>query len=52
MAVTGWQQGRVRVVVIDRPERANAIDLETARERSATFDDVERERREPEWRGR
>jgi enoyl-CoA hydratase/carnithine racemase len=30
MPVSGWQQGSVRVVVIDRPDRANAIDLETA----------------------
>lgn len=41
MGVTGRQEGRVRVVVIDRPERANAIDLETAEELAATFDALE-----------
>jgi crotonobetainyl-CoA hydratase len=41
MAVNWWQQGRVRVVVIDRPDRANAIDLDTSRELSAVFDAVE-----------
>jgi enoyl-CoA hydratase/carnithine racemase len=30
MPVSGWQQGGLRVVVIERPDRANAIDLETA----------------------
>ena len=38
MAVSGWQSGRVRVVVIDRPDRANAIDLETAEALAAAFD--------------
>jgi enoyl-CoA hydratase/carnithine racemase len=43
MPVSGWQQGRVRVVVIDRPDRANAIDLETAEALAATFDELERD---------
>jgi enoyl-CoA hydratase/carnithine racemase len=41
MAVSGWQHGRVRVVVIDRPERANAIDLATSEAPSGTFDALE-----------
>jgi enoyl-CoA hydratase/carnithine racemase len=41
MAVSDWQEGRVRVVVIDRPERANAIDLETGLALSAMFDALE-----------
>src|SRR5215203_2796279 len=43
MPVSGWQEGRVRVVVIDRPDRANAIDLETAEALAATFDELERD---------
>jgi enoyl-CoA hydratase len=41
MPVSGGQQGKVRVVVIDRPDRANAIDLETAEALAATFDELE-----------
>ena len=41
MPISGWQQGSVRVVVIDRPDRANAIDLETAEALAATFDELE-----------
>lgn len=41
MAVSGWQRGHVRVVVIDRPERANAIDLATAEALSETFAAIE-----------
>ena len=41
MAVNAWQKGRVRVVVVDRPERANAIDLETSVSLSAIFDAIE-----------
>src|SRR4051812_34240165 len=41
MPVSGWQHGRVRVVVIDRPDRANAIDLETAEALAGTFDELE-----------
>ena len=33
----------MRVVVIDRPDRANAIDLETAEALAATFDELERD---------
>ena len=43
MPVSRWQQGKVRVVVIDRPDRANAIDLETAEALAATFDELERD---------
>src|SRR5215203_580777 len=43
MPVSGWQQGRVRVVVIDRPDRANSIDLETAEALAAAFDEIERD---------
>ena len=43
MPVSGWQQGKVRVVVIDRPDRANSIDLETAEALAATFDELERD---------
>jgi enoyl-CoA hydratase/carnithine racemase len=43
MPVSGWQQGNVRVVVIDRPDRANAIDLETAEALADTFDALERD---------
>ena len=43
MPVSGWQQGSVRVVVIDRPDRANAVDLETAEALAATFDELERD---------
>src|SRR3954454_22137399 len=41
MPVSGWHHGKVRVVVIDRPDRANAIDLETAEALAATFDELE-----------
>jgi enoyl-CoA hydratase/carnithine racemase len=41
MALNSWQQGRVRVVVIDRAARANAIDLETSAALAATFDALE-----------
>jgi enoyl-CoA hydratase/carnithine racemase len=41
MPISGWQRGSVRVVVIDRPDRANAIDLETAEALAATFDELE-----------
>ena len=41
MPVSGWQQWRVRVVVIDRPDRANSIDLETGEALAATFDEIE-----------
>jgi enoyl-CoA hydratase/carnithine racemase len=41
MAVTLDRSGHVGVVTISRPERANAIDLPTARELSAIFDDLE-----------
>src|SRR4051794_41246937 len=41
MPVSGGQQGKVRVVVIDRPDRANAIDLETGEALAATFDELE-----------
>src|SRR3954468_24385253 len=41
MPVSVWQHGRVRVVVIDRPDRANAIDLETAEALAGTFDELE-----------
>src|SRR3954453_12719352 len=41
MPVSGWQHGRVRVVVIDRPDRANAIDLETAEALAGTLDELE-----------
>ena len=43
MPISGWQQGSVRVVVIDRPDRANAIDLETAEALAAAFDELERD---------
>jgi enoyl-CoA hydratase len=43
MPVSGWQHGQVRVVVIDRPDRANAIDLEMAEALAATFDELERD---------
>jgi enoyl-CoA hydratase/carnithine racemase len=43
MPASGWQTGRVRVVVIDRPDRANSIDLETAEALAATFDEIERD---------
>jgi enoyl-CoA hydratase len=43
MPVSGRQQGRVRVVVIDRPDRANSIDLETAQALAAAFDEIERD---------
>jgi enoyl-CoA hydratase/carnithine racemase len=33
----------VRVVVIDRPDRANSIDLETAQALAAAFDEIERD---------
>lgn len=41
MGVSTDLRGRVAVVTIDRPERANAIDLETATSLSATFDELE-----------
>src|SRR3954454_13826078 len=41
MPVSGWHHGKVRVVVLDRPDRANAIDLETAEALAATFDELE-----------
>ena len=43
MPVSGWQQEGVRVVTIDRPDRANAIDLETGEALAATFDELERD---------
>jgi hypothetical protein len=47
MPGSGWQQGSVRVVVIDRPDRANAIDLETVEPAGAAS-----EQRRPAWSGR
>lgn len=43
MAITRRQHGRVQVVVIDRPERANAIDLAAGEQLSAAFDEIERD---------
>jgi enoyl-CoA hydratase/carnithine racemase len=43
MGVSYEQEGAVRIIVIDRPERANAIDLDTARRLSEIFDDAERD---------
>jgi enoyl-CoA hydratase len=43
MTVTASRRGRVVVVTIDRPERANAIDLATSRALSAAFDELERD---------
>lgn len=41
MAVIAEQVGAVLMVTIDRPDNANAIDLETASELAATFDAME-----------
>lgn len=41
MGATTDRRGHVAVVTIDRPDRANAIDLETARDLSETFDRLE-----------
>lgn len=41
MTVSESQHGHVRVVVIDRPERANAIDLQTSAALSAKFEALE-----------
>ena len=43
MPVSEWQQEGVRVVTIDRPDRANAIDLETGEALAAAFDELERD---------
>src|SRR5215213_10412606 len=43
MPVSERQQEGVRVVTIDRPDRANAIDLETGEALAATFDELERD---------
>jgi enoyl-CoA hydratase len=43
MGVTSEQRGRVAIVTIDRPERANAIDLATAESLAAAFDELERD---------
>jgi enoyl-CoA hydratase/carnithine racemase len=41
MGVRETQQGQVRIVVIDRADSANAIDLDTGLELSAAFDEIE-----------
>lgn len=41
MAVRSEQDGMVRIVTIDRADRANAIDLPTSLELSALFDELE-----------
>jgi len=41
MGVRSEQHGAVRLVVIDRPGRANAIDMDTAVQLSAIFDGIE-----------
>lgn len=41
MAIRTSQQGQVAVVVIDRPDRANAIDLATSEALSAAFDELQ-----------
>jgi enoyl-CoA hydratase/carnithine racemase len=43
MPVSERQREGVRVVTIDRPDRANAIDLETGEALAATFDELERD---------
>lgn len=43
MGVSYEQDGEVRIIVIDRPDRANAIDLDAARRLSETFDEAERD---------
>ncbi len=43
MGATTDRRGHVAVVTIDRPDRANAIDLETAESLSTAFDELERD---------
>lgn len=43
MGATTDRSGHVAVVTIDRPDRANAIDLETAENLSEAFDELERD---------
>lgn len=45
MGVRSEQDGFVRIVVIDRPDRANAIDLDMALELSEVFDSLEHDDR-------
>ena len=40
MPIRREQRGRVSVLIIDRPERANAIDLDTSQELSTAFDEL------------